>query len=161
MEFTFFASHMISILQGTLAKSRDPFRFQQRGKYTIPAVHCQRGERSPSASRLGQRHLFQERRSHWTLAQITWDMEDLCPNRGNPPKRPSGDVSTLHREGRHPGIVRRDWWSVTWGFFWLMKHLVEESLPIHIGSKLHNEISWDGIWIKKQVEGLASYVFYG
>ena len=117
MEFTFFASHMISILQGTLAKSRDPFRFQQRGKYTIPAVHCQRGERSPSASRLGQRHLFQEPRSHWTLAQITWDMEDLCPNRGNPPKRPSGDVSTFHREGRHPGIVRRDWWSVTWGFF--------------------------------------------
>ena len=95
----FCISHDINIAR-YLRKIPDPFRFQQRGNYTIPAIHCPRGERSPSASRLGQRHLFQERRSHWTLAQITWDMEDLCPNRGNPP-------FGVMREGRHPGIEER------------------------------------------------------
>ena len=43
-----------------------------------------------------------------------------------------------------------------------MKHLifVEESLPLHFGSKLHIEISWDRIRIKKQVEGLAIYSIF-
>lgn len=104
MEFIF--SHLTCKIYSNY---QDPFRFQQRGNYTIPAIHCPRGERSPSASRLGQRHLFQERRSHWTLAQITWDMEDLCPNRGNPPTRPSETWKhfTWGKEGRHPGIEER------------------------------------------------------